>query len=103
MPKPLTSRLRVKVQPSATRSEIAGWVGEVIRIRTTAPPVDGKANQAVAEMLARALQVPRKDVRVARGHASREKVMEIVGLDQPELLRRLGHLPNRRSEAAITH
>ena len=89
MPKTATSRLHVKVQPNASRSEIAGWTGEVVRLRTTAPPARGKANQAIVEMLARALDIPRTDVRVARGHASRDKVLEVVGMDQAELLRRM--------------
>ena len=90
MPKTATSRLQVKVQPNASRTEIAGWTGQVVRLRTTAPPARGKANRAVAEMLARALEIPLTDIRVARGHASRHKVIEVIGLDQSELLRRVG-------------
>lgn len=90
MPRTATSRLQVKVQPNASCSEIAGWTGQAVRVRTTAPPARGKANHAVAEMLAGALEIPRCDVRVVRGHASRDKVIEVVGLDQAELLRRVG-------------
>ncbi len=92
MTQPVTSRLRVRVQPNATRSEIAGWYGDALRVRTTAPPVAGKANQAVTEMLAHALGVPSRQVNVARGHGSRDKVVEIVGIDEPELLRRVDGL-----------
>ena len=56
-------------------------------MRTTAPPVAGKANRAVIDTLAHALNIPRADVSVARGHGSRDKVMEIVGIDEPELRR----------------
>ena len=89
MIQPVTARLRVKVQPNAARTEIAGWYDGALRVRTTAPPVRGKANRAVAEMLAHALGIPRTDVSVARGHGIRDKVMEIVGIDEPELRRRL--------------
>lgn len=100
MTQPVTSHLRVRVQPNATRSEIAGWYGVALRVRTTAPPVAGKANQAVSEMLARALGVPQRDVNVARGHGSRDKVVEIVGIEEPELLRRLDGLIAARAPAA---
>ncbi|MDE2785650.1 MAG: DUF167 domain-containing protein [Chloroflexota bacterium] len=102
MTKPVTSRLRVRVQPNSTRSEIAGWYGGALRVRTTAPPVAGRANRAVAEVLAHALDVPRTDVSVARGHGSRDKVMEIVGIDEPELRRRLERLVAPDTPAATT-
>ena len=89
MTTPATCHLRVRVQPNATRTEIVGWRGGLLRVRTTAPPVAGKANRAVAVALAHALDIPRADVSVARGHGSRNKVMEIVGIDEPELHRRL--------------
>ena len=92
MTKPVTSRSRVRVQPNATRSEVAGWHGGTLRVRTTAPPVAGKANRAVTEVLAHALDIPRTNVSVARGHGSRDKVIEIVGIDEPELRRRLERL-----------
>ena len=92
MTKPVTSRLRVRVQPNASRSEIAGWFGEALRVRTAAPPVAGRANRALVETLAQALDIPRTDVNVVRGQGSRDKIMEIVGIDEPELLRRLEQL-----------
>ena len=92
MTKTVTSRLPVRAQPNASRSEIAGWYGGALRVRTTKPPVAGKANRAVAETLAHALNIPRAEVRVARGHGSRDKVIEIVGIDEPELRRRLERL-----------
>ena len=89
MTRPVTSRLRARVQPNASRTEIAGWHGAALRVRTTAPPVEGKANLAVAQALASALNIPRTDVTVVRGRGSRDKVVEIVGIDEPESLRRL--------------
>ena len=102
MTKPVTSRLQVRVQPNASRSEIAGWYGGVLRVRTTAPPLAGKANRAVIETLAHTLNIPRADVSVARGHGSRDKVMEIVGIDEPELRRRLDRVITPNTLAATT-
>ena len=99
MTKPVTSRLRVRVQPNASRSEIAGWHGDALKVRTTAPPVEGKANLAAAEILAHALDIPRTDVTILRGHGARDKVMEIVGIEEPELLRRLEKLLNPNARA----
>ena len=94
MTKPVTSRLRVRVQPNATQAGIAGWHAAALRVRTTAPPVEGKANLAAAEILAGALNIPRTDVTVVRGYSARDKVMEIVGIEEPELLCRLEKLLN---------
>jgi uncharacterized protein YggU (UPF0235/DUF167 family) len=58
-------------------------------VRTTAAPVAGKANRAAVDLLARSLAIPRTGVNVVRGHGSKDKVMEIVGIDEPELHRRL--------------
>ena len=102
MPKTATSRLQVKVQPNASRTEIAGWAGQVVRVRTTAPPARGKANQAVADLLARTLRISRTDVRVARGHASRDKIIEVIGLDQTELLRRMADALNSETTQPAT-
>ncbi|CAI8018331.1 UPF0235 protein PTH_1821 [Geodia barretti] len=101
MTKPVTSRLPVRVQPNASRTEICGWYGDALRVRTTAPPARGKANRAVAEVLAHALDIPPSNVSVARGHGSRDKVMEIIGIAEPELLRRLDGLL-RPGDAATT-
>ena len=68
-------------------------MGEALRIRVTAPPERGKANAAVEAMLARALGVSRKCVTVSSGHASPRKVVEIEGLPEAEVYRRLAGKP----------
>ena len=100
MIQPVTSRLRIRVQPNASRLEIAGWHGDALRVRTTAPPAAGKANQAVSRMLAQALGVPQRDVNVVRGHGSRDKIVEIIGIDEPELLRLVERLIAVRAPSA---
>ncbi len=74
-------RLRVRVQPSASRSEILGRHGDTIRIRLASPPVDGKANAALTRLLSEVLHVPRRAVTLRAGEGSRSKVVEVTGVD----------------------
>lgn len=72
-------RLRVKAVPRASRSEVAGLHGDVVRIRLAAPPVDGAANEELIRFLADTLSVPRTAIRLVSGQTSRSKVITIVG------------------------
>jgi uncharacterized protein len=72
--------LRLRVVPGATRPGILGRHGDAWRVRVTAPPEGGKANDAVLALVAQALRVPRRDVELASGRASRDKVIRLVGL-----------------------
>ena len=85
-----TTRLAVRVVARASRNEIAGFEGETLRVRVTAPPVEGRANQALTRLLAKELGVARGDVRVVAGHGSRDKVLAVDGLGAAEVRRRLG-------------
>jgi uncharacterized protein len=85
-------KLQVKVVPGSSRSSIAGWMGETLRIRVTAPPERGKANAAVEELLAQVLELARDRVRIVSGHGSPRKLVEITGVDAVELRRRLEKL-----------
>ena len=85
-----TVRLSVRLTPRASREEIAGFEGETLRVRVTAPPVEGRANGALVRLLAKRLGLPRGAVRVVTGQTSRSKVVAIDGLDAVELRRRLG-------------
>ncbi|HMG45440.1 MAG TPA: DUF167 domain-containing protein [Acidimicrobiales bacterium] len=71
--------LTVHVQPGARRSEIVGPHGDALKVRVTAPPVDGKANAAVVELLAEILDAP---VELVAGASSRRKRLRITGLDR---------------------
>lgn len=84
------ARINVTVSPAAKRSEVVGRHGEGWRARIAAPPERSRANSALCELLARALDLPRDDVRVVAGHSGRRKVVEIDGLDSAEVERRLG-------------
>ena len=75
-----TVRFGVHVQPRASRNEISGERDGALRVRVTAPPVDNAANEALVELLAKALRIARRDIRVVGGAASRRKVVEIDGV-----------------------
>ncbi len=83
-------RFTVRVQPRASRNELAGSHGDAIKIRLTAPPVEGAANTALIAFLSRALGVPKSSVRIARGERSRSKVVEVIGIDPDSLRQVLG-------------
>jgi uncharacterized protein (TIGR00251 family) len=74
-------RFSVRVQPRASRSEIAGLQGVSLKVRVTAPPVEGLANEALIDFLSEALEISRRKVCIVSGHSSRTKVVEISGVD----------------------
>ena len=81
--------MRVRVQPRASRDEILGWHDETLRVRVTAPPVDGEANTAVRQLVARALGVAPSTVALVRGDRSRDKVVRVAGLSLADVRARL--------------
>jgi uncharacterized protein YggU (UPF0235/DUF167 family) len=83
------TKLNVKVTPGASRDCIAGRLGDTLKIRVTALAERGKANAAVEATLAEALGVPQASIRVVRGKTSQRKVVEVVGLSEAEVQRRL--------------
>lgn len=81
--------IKVRVQPRASKNEIAGYHGDALRVRVTAPPEGGRANEAVTGILADALGVAKSRISIIRGTASREKVVAVESLSQEEVQRRL--------------
>lgn len=84
--------LAVHVVPRSARNEIVGLHGEALRIRVHAPPVGGAANAALVATVAEALGVAKRQVEIVSGHASRRKVLRIVGLSAAEVQRWLENL-----------
>ncbi len=80
----------VRLTPRASQDKIAGWEGDVLRVRVTAPPVEGRANEALLRLLARALDVPTSRLRLAHGQTQRNKVVAVEGLTADEVRARLG-------------
>ena len=81
--------LRVKAQPRASKNEISGILGDALKIRIIAPPVDSAANIALRDFLARELGVAKSSVQQRQGATSRNKVFLIVGINVEELADRL--------------
>ncbi len=84
-----TTRLRLRVSPGATRTELAGRHGDAWKVRVSAPPERGRANDAVIRLLADRLSLPRRDVSVVSGQASQDKIVVVHGLGRAETERRL--------------
>jgi hypothetical protein len=80
----------IKVHPRARKNAITGEVGEALKVAITAPPVDGKANQACIEFFVKLLNVPRSSVTIAAGLTSRNKVIRVTGLTAEDVRQRLG-------------
>ena len=76
----------VKVQPNASKTCTGGREGEFLKVRLAAPPVDGKANEALIEFLARRLSVPKSSVQIRSGISSRRKVIQVVGCSKVKFL-----------------
>jgi uncharacterized protein (TIGR00251 family) len=80
----------IKVHARAKKNAITGEVGDALKVALTAPPVDGKANEACIEFFAKLLKVPRSSVTIAAGRTSRNKVIRVAGLSPDEIRRQLG-------------
>lgn len=84
-----STRLQLRVSPGAGRSEVVGRHGGAWKVRVTAAPEAGKANDAVVRLVAATLGLPRRDVEIVSGHAARDKVVAVAGLERNETERRL--------------
>jgi len=82
--------LSVKLQPRASANEIGDVLGNELRIKVTAPPVDAAANEALVKLLAQQLNCPRNRVDLIRGHTSRHKTLKLYGLAAEDVLKSLG-------------
>jgi uncharacterized protein (TIGR00251 family) len=82
----------LRVHPRASRSAVEGLHGDRLRVRLQAPPVDGRANDALVALLAETFGVPRSRIRIERGLSGRDKRVRIVGggLPPPALAVLLG-------------
>ena len=81
--------LAIKLQPRASANEIGGPLGNELRVKVTAPPVEAAANEALIRLLAETLDWPRSRVEILRGRASRHKVIKLHGLSADAVLVRL--------------
>ena len=74
--------------PNAPRSEVVGWHAGALKVKVHAPPVEGKANEALCDFLAEELGLPRRAVSLVRGDTARQKVVRLTGCTLAEIQRR---------------
>ena len=87
------ARIDIRVQSRASRNTLSGVRGGMLRIRVTAPPVDGQANAAAIALLAKALDLPKSAIRLVKGASTREKTLVVESMSQEEVNQRL-NLPD---------
>jgi len=80
----------VKIRPRAKKNAITGELGDALKVSLTAPPIEGRANEACVEFFAKLLKVPRSSVTIASGQSSRAKLICVAGLSAEEVRRRIG-------------
>jgi uncharacterized protein len=83
--------LAVRVQPRASQDEVAGMMEGALKVRLQAPALEGRANTALCEFLARLLKTPKSAVRILSGQRSRIKRVEITGVTESQVLALLAH------------
>lgn len=79
-------RLRLRVQPRASRTEVAGEHGGALKVRVAAPPVDGEANRELCRFIAKRIGVAQSLVTVVAGESGKDKVLEVSGVDAERVL-----------------
>jgi uncharacterized protein YggU (UPF0235/DUF167 family) len=83
----MKARLTLKIRANARKTEFTGKQGEIWKLHVAAPPIDGKANEAIVRFLARLSGVPATSVRIVNGFTSTTKIAEIDGIDPEDLQR----------------
>jgi uncharacterized protein len=79
----------VKLHPRAKKNAITGEIGDALKIAVIAPPIEGRANEACIEFLAKVLKLPRSSITIVSGSTSRTKVIRVAGLSKDDLQKRL--------------
>lgn len=83
------SELTIKVVPGASGDAVAGWLGDALKVRVSAPPEKGKANEAVVQLLAETLGIEPRRVSITAGHTAPRKRVVVEGLSRGELRQRI--------------
>jgi len=81
--------IHLKVLPRSSRTEIAGRENDVYRVKLTAPPVEGRANNALIALLSEKLKVPKRDIEITAGRNSRTKTVTVHGMSEITVKRAL--------------
>ena len=85
----ISCRLAIKAIPNAPRSAVAGWLGDTLKVKVHAPALEGRANDELCEFLAETLKLHHRAVTLVQGDKSRQKLVQIEGLDLAEVKARL--------------
>jgi uncharacterized protein (TIGR00251 family) len=85
----MPTTIHVHLTTRSAGDEVLGFERDVLRARVTAPPVEGRANEALLRLLSDTLGVPKSSLRIVRGQRSREKLVAVEGLDAAEVRHRL--------------
>ncbi|MFH1016888.1 MAG: DUF167 domain-containing protein [Pseudomonadota bacterium] len=93
--RPAVTKLSVRVQPRASENRIQLLADGTVRVRLTSPAVENKANEGLVELLSALLHVPKSAVRIVRGHAGRNKAVEISGRSWAEVIQAFPPTPKR--------
>lgn len=80
-------RIQVKVQPRASRNEVSGLAGDYLRVRLTAPPVEGEANRQLQKLLSEIFHCSYGSIKILKGSTGRLKLLEINGVDEADVLK----------------
>jgi uncharacterized protein len=95
-----TTRLRLRVAPGSSAPGVVGRHGDSWKVRVAAPPERGRANDAVLELLAETLEVPRASLALVSGGSSRNKIVELSGITPDEIERRLATAGGQETQTA---
>ena len=86
---PTGATFAVKVHPRARKNALTGELGDALKLSLTAPPAEGRANQACIEFFADLLKVPQSSVTIASGQTSRRKIIRVAGMSPEQVRRRM--------------
>ena len=78
--------LKVKVEPKSSRKGISGLLGDSLKVKVHAPPIGGAANEELIEILSKEFGIKKSDIQIVRGNSSRDKIVEIAGIDAGPLI-----------------
>jgi uncharacterized protein (TIGR00251 family) len=78
--------LKIKVEPRSSKSAILGPYGDALKVKLTSPPVEGKANKELIDLLSKELKIPKKDIEIVTGQSSKNKVVKIIGINNIDFL-----------------
>lgn len=95
----MATRLALRVSPGARTNAVVGRHGDAWKIRVSAAPEGGRANDAVVELLADTLGVPARTISVVSGHGARDKLVELAGIAPEEIERRLEAVGRKEARA----